>query len=604
MLKLLNLTLQKVSNHSRTDEVHMLLFYQEFVYKKWHIRQISRYFYQIGRRKAFPCPECRAETKIPDRGAEAFTDNRYAEEMIRLMKVMQIGDICKKHKQPLVLFCNDKDCQEQICPACVLVKHKDHNIMDLTSKAEADRGKMADRKEKIRDISLLLGSYLAELNSTEDKINKETLENLDRVDETRERLHRHIQELHQKVTEETEAHKMGLLQIHMRNIEQLKATKDEVQLCKAQLDSFYVDVEKSINCLPDNAVVQNSKNVEQVFQELTRNEITEKKFTMMIREPKYEQPDLPAQLQMLETGRIRQVESEVETPYHQIALMMGQAKIKSVNCKSPKSVKTFFHSFGVMCLSKDGSIIMEGKKPNEDNRGLKCTRNGTNIWEVNIGQTNVYGLCCMERNKEYLINTLGRRLEVRDVTDGRVLYGCDIDFDPGRICSTDDGSVLVVNKIVNPRTLVKFKLTERDGVKLEKTDEIMNTQMDRIDGLTLLRYDCKKLVILTRKSQNMIQTINYETGAIEWKMVGEKIDGKVIRPFNVCHDDIHMFVTDYDNQRIIVVSPDGKVKQKLLDLPGCPYFVTFDVMQRKLIVNYYSKNEFMLNICDIEYITE
>ena len=41
--------------------------------------------------------------------------------------------------------------------------------MDLTSKADEVRGKMADRKEKARDISLLLGEYLTELNSIEEK---------------------------------------------------------------------------------------------------------------------------------------------------------------------------------------------------------------------------------------------------------------------------------------------------------------------------------------------------------------------------------------------------------------------------------------------------
>ena len=139
---------------------------------------------------------------------QAFPDNRYVEEMIRREKLMQIGDKCQKHKQDLVLFCNDKECQGQICPACVFVKHKDHNIIDLTSKAEEVRGKMADRKEKARDISLLLGNYLTELNVVEEKVNTETLENLDKVDEAREILHKYIKYLHQRVQEETEAHKM------------------------------------------------------------------------------------------------------------------------------------------------------------------------------------------------------------------------------------------------------------------------------------------------------------------------------------------------------------------------------------------------------------
>ena len=597
----LNLTLQVVSNHSRSYKVYKLLLY---IPKALHIN--ANCVYSIGRGKIFLCPECRSETKIPDRGVEAFPDNRYAEEMIRLMKVMQIGDMCQKHKQHLVLFCNDKDCQEQICPACVFVKHKDHNIMDLSSKADEVRGKMADRKEKARDISLSLDKYLAELNSTEDRINKETSENLDKIDKTRERLHRRIQDLHQKVQEETEAHKMGLLQIQRCNLEQVKVAKDEVQRCKAQLDSFYVDVEKSINCLSDNAVVQNGENVEQVFQDLSRKDITQKKFNMVIQEPNYEQPDLPAQLQMLETGRIRQVESKVAAPHRQIALIRtGLDEIKNFNSKLLQSVNTSFYYSHGMCLSKDVSIIMEGKKPNEDNRWLKCTGNGTNIWEVNIGQRYVYGLCCEMMKKEYLINILGRGLEVRDITDGRLLHGCEVDFDPGCMCSTDDGYVLVTNSSVYPRTLVKFKLTERDGPKLEKTNETMNTQMTSVGELTLLNYHNKKLVILTCVFENIIQAINYETGRIEWKIVREKIDGKEIRPWGVCHDDMgHLFVADRDNKRVLVVSPEGKIKQKLLDPPGPAYYIHFDVKHQKLIVHYNPNNEHILNIYDIEYITE
>ena len=85
-------------------------------------------------------------------------------------------------------------------------------------------------------------------------------------------------------------------------------------------DSFYVDIEKSINCLPDNAVVQNDGNVEQVFDDLSRREIGKKKFNLVIQEPKYEQPDVPTQIEMLRTGRICQVETKVEAPHQQIAL--------------------------------------------------------------------------------------------------------------------------------------------------------------------------------------------------------------------------------------------------------------------------------------------
>ena len=564
------------------------------------------YFYLTGQERKFLCPECRADTKFPDRGAEAFPDNRFTEEMIRLMKVMQIGDICQKHKQHLVLFCNDKDCQEQICPACVLVKHKDHDIMDLSSKADEVRGKMADRKEKARDISLLLGEYLTELNSIEEKVNKDTSKNLDKVDETCELLHKRIQDLHKKVQEETETYKMELIQVQKRNLDHLKFTKDEIQQYKVQLDSFYVDIEKSINCLPDNAVVQNDGNVEQVFDDLSRKDTTKKKFNLMIQEPKYEEPDVPTQLEMLRTGKIYQVETKVQAPHRLIALRRMGLKgdeVKNINHKLLQSENTSFNEFFGMCLSKDGSVIMSGRKINEYNCWLKCTRNGANIWELN-SQMSVPGLCIVNRKKEYLINTVGRRLEVRDVTDGRLLYGCDVDFDPGFMCSTD-GSILVRNSSVTPRTLVKFKLTEGDGVKLETTNETFNTQMEYVNGLSVPFCDNRKLVILTSWTANMIQAINYQTGATEWKIKKGRIDRKVMEPYGICHDDVgHLFVADWDNNRVLVVSTDGKIKQKLLDLPGQTKYITFNVTQQKLIVQYNKVNEHIFNIYDIEYITQ
>ena len=550
----------------------------------------------------FPCPECRADTKIPDRGVEAFKDNTYAEEMIRMAKVTQIGAICQVHKSHLVLFCNEKGCQKQICSACVFVDHKGHQIINLKNKADEVREQMSERKEKARDVSLIFGDYLTELNAIEQKVNRDTSENLDKVDEARKVLHKRIQDLHQKVQEETEAYNMELIQVQNRNLEQLKNMKDKVQQRKAQLDSFYVDVEKSINSLSDNDVVQKGVKRDHIFEDLSKKELITKNFNVVIQEPKYKQPDLPTQLEMLRTGSIHQVETNVQAPCQQIVQITKPkfSEIKHIKHEQLQSVNTSFRYFDGMCLSKEGSIIMSGRTPNEDNYWLKCTVNGLNVWKVNTGQKNAIGLCCVNMKKEYLINTLGRQLEVRDVTGGRLLYGCDVGFSPGVMCSTDDGSVLVENRSFSPRTLVKFKLTEHEGVIIEKTNENITTQMSHVNGLTL---NDKKLILTSYG--HTIQAISYETGEIEWKIVEEKIDGKIIRPWDVCHDDVgHLFVTDQNNDGVLVVSPAGKIKQKLLDLAGYAYYIAFDVTQQKLIVDYYKNNENVLNIYDIEFITE
>ena len=158
--------------------------------------------------------------------------------------------------------------------------------------------------------------------------------------------------------------------------------KDKVQQCKAQLDSFYVDVEKPVNSLSDNDVVQKGlkKDFKKVFEDLSKKELITKNFNIVVQEPKYKQPDLPTQLEMLRTGSIHQVETNVQAPCRQIIritrVLPKLNEVKHIKHEQLQAVNTSFRYFGGMCLSKDGSIIMSGKKPNEDNYWLKSIRNG------------------------------------------------------------------------------------------------------------------------------------------------------------------------------------------------------------------------------------
>ena len=178
------------------------------------------------------------EMKLPERGAEAFPDNRYVEEIIKVMKVMQIEEMCHKHKQHLVLFCDSPECQERICPACVLVQHKNHNNIDLVTKAGEVKDKMEVKKNKARDISLMLGKYMDELTNVEEKVNRETSESLDEIDNAREQLHQRIKELHHRLQEETEGHKMEVLKIQKSNLAFLKGKKEEIQQMQGSVGQF------------------------------------------------------------------------------------------------------------------------------------------------------------------------------------------------------------------------------------------------------------------------------------------------------------------------------------------------------------------------------
>ena len=327
---------------------------------------------------------------------------------------MQIDEMCQKHKQHLVLFCGNQQCQERICPACVLVQHQGHKIIGLVTKAGEIKDKMEVRKNGARDISLLLGKYLVELNEVEEKVKKETSGSLDQIDNAREQLRQRIKELHQKVQEETEAHKLETLFIQKENLAAIQEKKETIQHCKAQLDSFYVEVEKSMNSLSENALVQNDGNVEKVFNDLSEKELTEIDFK------KFEHPDLSAQLILTNSGTLNKPNVTVK-PSTELKAQIHKALHRIIEI-TLQSVNTILFPFYDICVSKDGSAVMSGKKYIDNEYFFKCMKNYQTVWEMNTGNNQVTGLCCITKNNEYLVNSILKRLEARDMTNGRVIH--------------------------------------------------------------------------------------------------------------------------------------------------------------------------------------
>lgn len=89
---------------------------------------------QILRRRSFPCPECRKNTVLPGNNArslpQAFVVNRMKESLKKLRSKSPsslnavTAHVCSFHDIALKLLC--LDCQQMICPECVLSTHKYH----------------------------------------------------------------------------------------------------------------------------------------------------------------------------------------------------------------------------------------------------------------------------------------------------------------------------------------------------------------------------------------------------------------------------------------------------------------------------------------------
>ncbi len=109
-----------------------------------------------GTTQTFNCPECRTRTRVPLRGCSGFRDNVYLQELLDLQKQLpqqKYGQyFCENHMQPYLLFCEEPDCQLQMCAQCSVQHHQGHNLVDIENKASVIKQDLKGMKRDTKEI--------------------------------------------------------------------------------------------------------------------------------------------------------------------------------------------------------------------------------------------------------------------------------------------------------------------------------------------------------------------------------------------------------------------------------------------------------------------
>ena len=114
-------------------------------------------------------------------GAKSFPQNKYILNNLKRQGNKQgtyageTSETCELHGQRLMFYC--KKCEQIICPACIIVKHQEHNVIDVFN-------------EKID-----MAPYADKLNIYKDKLQKTKQELLDEYDENLTKLQNRKDEL-------------------------------------------------------------------------------------------------------------------------------------------------------------------------------------------------------------------------------------------------------------------------------------------------------------------------------------------------------------------------------------------------------------------------
>ena len=530
-----------------------------------------------------------------------MTDNRYLEDLLKIKKAHQ----CKKHFLPLHLFC--KNCLEEICPSCAAVKHKGHDVMDLEDRVETIKAEMYNEKENVREISLLLGSHLRKLNDAIYEVNAMTSQSLDAIDEAREELHRKVKELHERIQIETERQKTKLLQNQKENIVKINNLRQETLRSKLLFDQFCKDIENALKTSGDNEIAQTKYTIDRDFLELKRNALLRLSYEFDGNILKYTKPDFSTQLKLKECCKFSS--HPLVVPFQET---LGEPMKESLvpRSKVAQTINTGLENWTgtKMCVNRDGLMVLSGKI--EDDHWLKCV--GDCLWLLCMGKVadrscRIHGLFCVQDGIKYFVVAKGKSVELRSVEDGAAIDTCHMDFICNQACATSADTCLLWSVESNPQRVAKVQIQhgmERPRLELidHHHDDKNTTQTKNPSGYVLWKYGDKQLVIATSKREKTIHAVDYRTGEVVLKITGE-YEGKKIQPLSVCHDDTgNLYITDGNSNRVLIVSPEGEVKQMLTYTPRTTYW-TGKLQSLKLVVNY-SREKEMIKFSQIAYIKQ
>ncbi len=115
--------------------------------------------------------------QIPSGGVRAFPTNRYILKDIKARKEQSKShNECPKHKgQPLILFCDEKQCQMMVCGACLRTKHhRDHNMVELNEKAEEIKKQLQEFNKDGQKIKDDFNGKITTINEVIENINTTT----------------------------------------------------------------------------------------------------------------------------------------------------------------------------------------------------------------------------------------------------------------------------------------------------------------------------------------------------------------------------------------------------------------------------------------------
>ncbi len=524
--------------------------------------------------------------QVPQGGVRRFQTNRYVVEMIREKQsatqadtrntqppAESAGNVCEKHKMPLTVFCNEEDCQQLVCHTCLLVKHKDHNIMEIPEKVQELTEEMKSFKIQMDSGREEYAKEIKKLKDAEDEVSKTAKNALDKIAKRREKM---LEVLEEAAEEET----LKVFEIEHKELQHIRKSYKILEERKRRMKNCIKFLTEVIQGNNPQEIGAKYTEIKQKYNETLADMEATKNMTHFYKTIQFHD-DKAAVFLKSGFGNVYHIEHKVGYSHRRelehgacaSSREPGTSQHAAASCSQGSSVRNRVDM--PLCAMLKNTWRTEGDR-------ISCSRTGSiyttsyftgkleafnmhgSLKMANKLSTGLKGLSCISYNGRYML-VLARNyaLEMRCTSSGGLL---GILSNPGfhlynGICQDSPGTVLVSGMEEGQEKLVQYII---GNGQITRGNKEIPVTLGNCLGLTIITTHDQKIVVFTSLSEKSIKAVDFETGREIWEITRATFNGKDVEPYDVCTDGAsHLFVSDSHAGRVLVVNIHGQIEREI-----------------------------------------
>ena len=492
---------------------------------------------------------------------------------------------CFKHGERLIVYCDEKECQIMLCTACIVTKHRNHNVIDIPEKAEEMRKRLAKFNEENQGAKNVFNEQIKLLREVMHDINTTASKALDELDDTRDFLY-------QQVKEGIEKYKSKVIEKQQNQLMEVKEAIDSIEKRRARVEQCCQLTGQVVNNDNPNDVIHNSQFIISNFKDAVKLSKHDKTRTF------YETMSfLPKKHDNFQDQILGQLDTTVNK------INMPNLSTRGIPLRGTL-VKSWNVGGGYTVASDGEGEIYAGSYENGSYYLKSFDIDGNVKMSVDLAsEGHLIGVTHTYTNGHSILalSTGDNSIQIRHSNNGQLIDSQVLGFRPGLnvICVTPDNNILVGTYPGGSSSqVIEFQVR---NMKLVKTQKSFNIPYSYIRGVCHVTHDKRQLVIATSDNDKSVVAVDYHTGEVVWKIENPTFEGAIIEPMGITSDvDGHLFISDWTHKRVCIMTQDGKVHHTLLKNENAEgfYHQAWIQGQQKVVVRDYNQT---LNVYDVTY---